>query len=148
MECCKEVFPTVQMKGCLYHHTQCIWRKIQEIGLAVADRRDDGTKILCRRLIALAFLPSNSIKEQFNVLFRECKGHEKLTELFNYFRDTWIENPMWLPDVWSIHMMSIRTNNDVEGWHRKLNGHVHRGKLNMYLLCHLLFEESAEIDIP
>lgn len=40
-------------------------------------------------------------------------------------------------------MRSIRTNNDVEGWHNKLNsrcgGH---GSLNMYQLIQLLHEEA------
>ena len=31
----KEEFPGVQVKGCHFHFTQCIWRKIQELGLSV-----------------------------------------------------------------------------------------------------------------
>lgn len=34
-----------------------------------------------------------------------------------YLEDTWIANPMWPTKCWSVYRQSIRTNNDVEGWH-------------------------------
>ena len=33
-----------------------------------------------------------------------------------YIRSTWIESTVWPPANWSVFMMSVRTNNDVEGW--------------------------------
>ena len=60
-----------------------------------------------------------------------------------YVRNTWIENEIWSPSTWSVFMFSVRTNNDVEGWHhglhRRANG---RCGLPMYILINLLHEEA------
>ena len=43
------VFPTVVLKGCTFHFTQAIWRRIQECGLQVAYGSDEGTFKFLRR---------------------------------------------------------------------------------------------------
>jgi len=54
---------------------------------------------------------------------------------------------IWPPETWSIFNRSIRTNNDVEGWHRRLNGKAMKGQLNLYLLLELLAAEAALVDV-
>lgn len=55
-------------------------------------------------------------------------------ELMTYLEETWITNPMWPTKCWSVYRQSIRTNNDVEGWHRCLNDKSPNG-LSTYW-CH------------
>jgi len=38
-------------------------------------------------------------------------------------------------------------NNDVEGWHARLNGRANNGRLNMYQLLYLLNEEAVLVNI-
>jgi len=40
-----------------------------------------------------------------------------------------------------------RTNNDVEGWHARLNSRANHGRMNMYQLLYLLREEAVLINI-
>ena len=47
----------------------------------------------------------------------------------------------------SVFHKTIRTNNNVEGWHRRLNSKAGRGKLDLYLLIQLLGEEAALVTI-
>jgi len=49
--------------------------------------------------------------------------------------------------MWSVFGQSVRTNNDVEGWHRRLNGKTSHGQLNLYLLLRLLGGEAALVDV-
>jgi len=42
---------------------------------------------------------------------------------------------------------SVRSNNDVEGWHRRLNQKASRGQLNMYLLLQLLGNETKLLKV-
>ena len=42
---------------------------------------------------------------------------------------------------------SVHTNNDVEGWCRRLNGKAAHGQLNLYLLLKLLGRASALVDV-
>ncbi|XP_070180363.1 uncharacterized protein [Littorina saxatilis] len=58
-----------------------------------------------------------------------------------------LETPTWPPASWSVFYRTIRTNNDVEGWHHHLNTKATRGQLNMYLLLNLLGAEASLVDI-
>ena len=58
-----------------------------------------------------------------------------------YYKQTWLE-VRWI-DVreLSVYGMSIRTNNEQEGWHLRLKTHG-RANMNIYLLIQLLHQES------
>ena len=43
-------------------------------------------------------------------------------------------------------MRQIRTNNDVEGWHLKLNQKAARGQIQFYLLIDLLHQEAKYVE--
>ena len=59
-----------------------------------------------------------------------------MERLFAYMDDTWITGKVWQPVDWSVFMMTVRTDNDVEGWHLRLNNRGKRGTiLNLYLTC-------------
>ena len=44
-------------------------------------------------------------------------------------------------------MQPIRTNNDAEGWHNRINGRAGKGGLNMYLLVQLLYAEGIQVKL-
>ena len=46
---------------------------------------------------------------------------EPLQKFVSYIEENWICSTVWLPKCWSVFMQSIRTNNDIEGWHHSLN---------------------------
>ena len=47
----------------------------------------------------------------------------------------------------SVFHRKVRTNNDVEGWHRRLNAKATKGQLNLYALLQLLAEEAALVTV-
>ena len=59
------VFPGIMVRGCSFHWAQCIWRKIQAIGLAPAYKSDSATHKLCRKFPALPYLPKEHIPTVF-----------------------------------------------------------------------------------
>ncbi len=81
------VFPGVRIQGCSFHWAQCIWRKVQDIGLAHAYVHDNATHNLCRQFLALPYLP----KEHIPIMFENLPSTPKLTELVAYIRANWIE---------------------------------------------------------
>ncbi|KAH3830387.1 hypothetical protein DPMN_103651 [Dreissena polymorpha] len=54
---------------------------------------------------------------------------------------------MWPIESWYVFDRSIRTNNDCEGWHHRLNRRAKKGNLPFYLLVQLLFEEAKMLCI-
>ena len=67
-------------------------------------------------------------------------------KLCRYIEANWFSSTTWPPETWSVFNQSVRTNDDVEGWHRRLNGKAMKGQLNFYLLMQLLTSEAAVVD--
>ena len=135
------VLPGVELKGCAFHFTQALWRHIQENGLQRAYTTDDGTYKFLRRVMALSYLPAQNIPGVFRRLERECTN-AAITLFLGYVRRTWINSYVWSPATWSVYKLSIRTNNDLEGWHNRLN-RLGRPNMNFYMLVTLLYDGSC-----
>ncbi len=67
---------------------QCIWRKIEDIGLAPAHKNDDATQKPCRKFLTLLYLPKEHIPALFekrvrnHLLVRHCLS---ISSLFTCF---------------------------------------------------------------
>ncbi|KAL3875495.1 hypothetical protein ACJMK2_033441 [Sinanodonta woodiana] len=98
---------------------------------------------LLRKVFALPLLPAEDIPPSFEELQRRVNSEAVNVQSFlRYVEDTWIHNDIWTVDSWSVYGRSIRTNNDVEGWHNRLNRRVRKGNLPFYLLITLLYKEA------
>ncbi|XP_072051460.1 uncharacterized protein [Amphiura filiformis] len=96
--------------------------------------------------MALPYLPHEKIAPMFQLLKRRGST-DKLREVFGYIEKTWIEG-LWSPRDWSNFMSSVRTNNDVEGWHHRLNQKVGgRANLPFYQLVTELHREAGMVDL-
>ena len=91
-------------------------------------------------MMALPFLPK---REMFATLQRQASTLQ-LQAFTLYVKSTWIDNATWPPSSWSVYMQSVRTNNDVEGWHHQLNRRASgKTQLPLYLLINLLHNEAC-----
>ena len=97
--------------------------------------------------MALPFLPEADITPMFQGL-SDSATTTTLRELAKYVTDTWVTSKMWPPSCWSVYMLSIRTNNDIEGWHHSLNRSANNSvHLPFYLLVELLHQEARLVSI-
>ncbi len=83
-------------------------------------KKSSETRKICR-LMCLPFLPPHKIVRIYNKLKQSAVG--KVKELCQYIFRTWISSltAKWPPKTWSVFMRVVRTNNDAEGWHNRLN---------------------------
>ena len=65
----------------------------------------------------------------------------ELIELAKYIEATCLLSRTWSPDRWSVFGQSVRTNNDVEGWHNGLKNLGHRD-MPFYRLIETLERKS------
>jgi len=65
----------------------------------------------------------------------------------HYVADTWIVSATWPPETWCVYGQPVKTNNDVEGWHHRLNRKAQQSGLNMYLLFALLGHEASMVTV-
>ncbi|KAI0220396.1 hypothetical protein LSAT2_028071 [Lamellibrachia satsuma] len=138
------VMPDIRCQGCAFHWGQAVWRKAQELGLRRVYLEDNATFMYVRKLMALPLLPAEHISPVFAVLERKARA-EPLEALVAYIKETWITSRMWPPTSWSVFGQSVRTNNDVEGWHHGFN--TKAKQMPFYQLTSQLYEEAAQIEL-
>ena len=86
------------------------------------------------------------IQPVFQRLSREA-ATEPLKELTRYIQFTWIDSSWCHPRRWSVFQQATRTNNDLEGWHRRLNVKAKKGNLSFYTMIHLLPQETEMVNV-
>ena len=95
--------------------------------------------------MALPFLPPEHIETAFRNI-QEVASNSVEEESTTYIENTWITG-QWQPSDWSVFNQSVRTNNDVERWHLRINTRARRGQVQMYLLIKLLHQESILVSL-
>lgn len=138
----RSVNRTTKISGCNFHFMQCLWRKIQEIGLAREYRENEEIKRFCRMCGALSLIPLEFVVDGWLAIFGEAPESDKLRQFADYFIDQWLDNDKMNIDVWNVSKQRHRTNNVVEGWHRRMNKFVGRNTPNIYYLVGKLREEA------
>ncbi|KAJ8313849.1 hypothetical protein KUTeg_008410 [Tegillarca granosa] len=99
-----------------------------------------------RQLLCLPFLPSAHIQQTFNML-KERANSAKLNRLVNYIQRQWMQNTVSTIPSWCLFGQTIRANNDVEGWHHRLNAKATEAGLGFYRLVPLLRREAELVTI-
>jgi len=97
-------------------------------------------------LFALPFLPPCDIRVAFEIIVHKLGLHsEKLSALCRYVKETWIESTVWPLERWSVYQRPIRTNNDCEGWHFRLNAKARKNSLPLYVIIRLLHQGGTTV---
>ena len=131
----------------MFHFSQAVYRNIQKIGLVDEYNSDtDGHRRLLRLIMALPLLPRQHIVPAFEKLIENVNpDNVKLCQLVQYFRKTWIDNKTFTPFSWCWFNKAIRTNNDLEGYHNKLNIRADGKSFSVYKLINLLGKEATDV---
>ncbi|CAH1268746.1 Hypp3974 [Branchiostoma lanceolatum] len=145
----RSLFPGKTRRGCAFHWAQAVLNKIKEFGLIQVYRQREGAHRLMRYLMSLHMLPYEHVRSTFEALCREADNANdaRLDRLTAYMRDTWMESIFWEVSEWVVFMEPVRTNNDTEGWHRRLKQKANRVHLPFYLLVHLLKKEADFVSL-
>lgn len=100
----------------------------------------DSINRFVKKVLALPYLPGEHIPDAFSNL--KADATQQLSALMSYVDATWMQSTVWPPSSWSVFNCTTRTNNDVEGWHRRLIGRAGRGQVPLYCLVPLLESEA------
>jgi hypothetical protein len=143
----REVFPQVELQGCLFHWTQCVFKKCHALRLQQAYITDPAVHKFVRRLLALPLLPKEHIVPVFNALSPRCP-EGPLSTLCTYIRGKWMrEQGCFPPSSWCAYRQATRTNNDAEGYHHRLNRRANDHGHGFYVLIQLLHREATYVDL-
>ncbi|XP_054709080.1 uncharacterized protein LOC129218781 [Uloborus diversus] len=145
----EEVFPFINVKGCYFHYSQAIWRKVQELGLVKNYVNSEETRTWIRRIIALPLVPMDEVSEAFLLLLEDAPQQTRaVRKMIDYVVDTWLDenNATFQMDSWNHFETNdnLRTNNNVEGWHSKLSKRGLPPHPNIFSLVKVLQDIEAE----
>ena len=114
--------------------------QVQDLGLAPSYKEKQTTYDFIRRLFALPFLPHEHITPSFKKC-RKSATTPRLEKLMRYISKNCIKSPTFKPETWCIYQSAIHTNNDVEGWHNRLNSRCPNSR-KWYLVVDVLHQEA------
>jgi hypothetical protein len=114
----------LQLGCCHFHFCSAVYKRFAA-SMADLYRHGQGVRKFVRRLFALPFLPVHLVQPAYEVLLAQAVPADLLGDanwpaFQAYFRSTWIDNAR------NRHLANVfnrerRTNNDVEGYHQRLN---------------------------
>ena len=88
----KETFPNTTIRGCFFHFTQCVWRKIQNCCATTEFRDNDSFHQLVRRAAVLPLVPSQRVEDVwFQALEDNDDNTAAVVRFKDYVTETWIE---------------------------------------------------------
>lgn len=114
----KDAFPTTQITGCYYHLNKAVWKKASILSLP--ESRE--SRNIVRVCSNLPLLPSPYITECWTSIVEKAPKSEEMVAFLNYFQRQWLQslaNVINCPGDYN-----FRTNNALEGWHRRLNTNI------------------------
>ena len=146
-------FPDSSKKGCFFHFSQAIFRKIQFLGLQVRYKDDEDFAHKFRMLVALAFVPEPDVINAFEAVSEDFPLDTQA--VIDYFEDTYIGRlrrgghrrvPLFELGLSNMYIQTLddlpRTNNAVEGWHRSFQANVGTYHPNFWKFIDILKHEQ------
>ncbi len=142
------VFPGVIVKGCFFHLSQNIWRKVQANGLQGRYQTEPAFVEEVGKIAALAFVPEADVQRYFTDLSNNIDPD--LDVVMDYFEEYYLgvfrrgrfRRPRFPYSWWGVldrvQNNLPRTNNAVEGWHNGFNEHVGCHHANIWKLISVI----------
>ncbi|XP_067679673.1 uncharacterized protein [Haliotis asinina] len=127
IQAAENVFPQADVKGCLFHFCQAIWRKTQERGRAVTYKEDGEVRKWIRGAVGLPLLPLREVQDAWLDAMNQCPDVRQSDAMNDYIVATWVDDDTRF--LWNHHAtQGPRTNNNLEGFHSRIGKsllHVH-----------------------
>lgn len=126
-------YPSTQVRGCFFHLSQCVIRRVQMEGLKAAYEADDELRGFIRCMVAISHVPLQDVVAVFDELLAQAPEQENVDLVITYFERTFIRGrrlpgrginyapPLFAHDLWNHNETAVegmsRTTNISEGWH-------------------------------
>ncbi|XP_048258592.1 uncharacterized protein LOC125384153 [Haliotis rufescens] len=136
----EEELPGTDIRGCFFHYTQAVWKKVQHLEMVNQYRDNPDIHDHVRRAAALPLLPVNMVQQSWLDAMEDAPDTPQITSFKDYMVNTWVDDyAMFRAGIWNHHTnFGPRNNNHLEGWYAYLNKTVQRAHPNIYCLVRVL----------
>ena len=149
-------FNGVNVQGCFFHLSQNIFKHVQREGLQGLYSTDPDFALFIRKIAALAFVPQEDVAFLFEML--QVAAPPRAEVILQYFERYYIGlrhgpngqrgMPMFPVPLWNVFRQVIddhcRTNNHVEGWHRRFSSKIACHHPTVWKLINALKSEERQ----
>jgi hypothetical protein len=156
-------YPDTNCIGCLFHLGQSVWCQIQANYISKRYGEDEKFSLKLRQIIALAFFPSTEIPGAFDEL--KSTIPKEAFEIMQWFENNYVHGrirrimrggnvsrtaPFFPPTFWSvferIELGILRTQNRIEGWHRRFETVVVKCHVDVYTIIEEIKKEQIQME--
>ena len=146
------VYPDAELFHCHFHYSQCIWRKVQKVGLTLLYKRDALFKSFVQKIMSLPYLPPSLISPTADIILQgyhsSAANSTQVGELKRYITRFWLGKIG--AEKLSVHSIENATNNTVESFHSRLKTRIQTHKPNFWSFLqhinHLIVDTLLEIE--
>lgn len=122
-----QVFPDIKVSGCLFHHQQCLYKKVQNSGFSNSYAQNPVFRRWIKAVMSLPSLPLENIEPTYQLLCGQDCGltqdlRPNLEKFKNYYQRTWLAR--YLPEHICVSGLENITNNACESFHAKMKRRV------------------------
>ena len=121
-----QVYYVVPQKGCLFHLSKNVYKRVQNEGMLQLYMNDEEFRTNIRMISTLSFVPIADTIQAFDALSNHAGNQEQV--ILDYFESNIGElrrgrrlAPRFPHTMWNMSLRVQnelpRTNNDLEGWH-------------------------------
>ena len=137
-------YPTVTVRGCLFHYGQALFRKFVDIGLKTPYKDDENLRDWFRSFAAISLLPLHHMLWGLQYLVSIRPNYPGIQEFLDYYHNTFGPFSRFPPHMYN-HYRNVtpRTINYLEGRHNRWKKHVTSPHPNIYIAIDLLQKEQA-----
>ena len=143
----QQIHPSHQVRGCLFHYIQSVWRHVQTHGGSTLYENNSTIRGLVWMAFSLPLLPMDRLGEAVNLMVNEIRNAPDdinawgLNFVQNYVTNYWIRGPH-RPADWNLYEMEDNlTNNSAEGGNNRLFTRMGRSHPNINLFISHLKKE-------
>ncbi|KAL8599921.1 hypothetical protein ACOMHN_057698 [Nucella lapillus] len=153
LQACRIVFPQSSLRGCFFHFSQSIWRKVQNLGLTTAYRDDPEVRDIVRLLAVMPIVPEDQLDEAWISIHAAAPCNKPgVGDLLNYMVHTWMgDYPVFNRQLWNqynnLGEESVRTNNHLESFHSSFRKAFRNPHPNIFVLISELKKRQKATEI-
>jgi hypothetical protein len=136
MHALRKVYPNITIKGCFFHFNRCLFRKAKKLNISSRVKKRHVS-----RCAGLARLPKHFIQTGLQYIMRKSPKGEDIKKFNNYFKKQWFTKTAF-SKICSCEQEEIRTTNNIEGWHSRINRFIGKKYPTMAHLLDVLIKES------
>lgn len=143
----KTQFSFVNVKGCFFHYAQASWRKVQSLGLQEEYKSNPDMNKMVSKMLSLSLCPIQFVRVSWSSIKSAAPQVQNIDDLCKYYEDTWLNGNVPIASWNHYATEGPRTNNHVEGWHKKLNTVAGKTHPNVFEIVKVFQQEQAMTEV-